>query len=74
MENAPVITLSGFSPYPGVDPDVWDRLVKWNKEVYGPLIMRWPARRGIDIYQIVKSSPLFPFLLFILPLIHSLRK
>jgi hypothetical protein len=65
LGNAPVITVSGFSRYPGVDPAVWDRFVKWSAEVYSPLMMRWPARKGIDIYQIVNESPLFPFLFII---------
>jgi len=61
MENSPVITLNGFSPYPGVDPEVWERYTKWGTEVYGPLMMKYPARKGIDTYQIVKENPLYPF-------------
>ena len=63
MENAPVIAITGISPYPGVEPELWDRFVKWNLEVYGPLMMRWPTRKGIDCYFIHKKTPLFPFFL-----------
>ena len=65
MENVPAITISGTSRYPGADPDIWDRYVKWNEEVYSPLMMRWPARLGIDFYEIYKENPLFPSYLMI---------
>ena len=61
MENAPVITLNGFSPYPDVDPEIWERYTKWTSEVYAPLMMKYPARKGIDTYQIVRENPLYPF-------------
>jgi len=66
MENAPVITLNGLGCYPGASPEVWERFRKWQQEVYGPVIMRVPQRRQVDFYQIVRESPLFPFLLGIL--------
>ena len=65
MENAPVISISGMSPYPGVEPELWDRFLKWFMEVYGPLMMRWPARKGIDFYLSASKSPLMPFLFII---------
>jgi hypothetical protein len=61
MGNAPVITLSGFSLYPDVDPEIWERYTKWASEVYAPLMMKYPARKGIDFYQIVRENPLYPF-------------
>jgi heme-degrading monooxygenase HmoA len=65
MENPPVITLNGFSLYPGVDQDIWDRYNKWNSEVYSPVLMKYPARKGVDHYQTVKENPLYPRLLLI---------
>jgi hypothetical protein len=62
MENPPVISLSGFSRYPGVDPVTWDRFTTWVEEGYPPLMMRWPARNGIDVYQAVRETPLFPLI------------
>jgi hypothetical protein len=61
MENTPVITLNGFSPYPGADPEIWERYTKWNEEVYAPLLIKYPTRKGIDTYQIVRENPLYPF-------------
>lgn len=65
MENAPVITLNDFSPYPGVDPEIWERYTKWSTEVYAPILMKYPARKGIDNYEILQKNPLYPFLLSI---------
>lgn len=63
MENTPLITLAGRSPYPDVDPELWERYTKWVREVYIPLIMKDMPRKGIDIYQIVRRNQLYPFLL-----------
>ncbi len=60
MENAPVISLSGQSPYPGADPVIWERFSKWTQEVYLPVNMRLPQRRGLDYYHIVRESPVYP--------------
>jgi hypothetical protein len=62
-ENAPVITLNGFSPYPGVDAEVWERYTKWSTEVYSPLMLKSPSRKGIDTYQITQGNPLYPYFL-----------
>jgi hypothetical protein len=61
MENAPVITLNGVSPYPGVDSEIWERYTRWSTEVYIPLMMKNTTRRGIDVYEIIKENPLYPF-------------
>jgi hypothetical protein len=61
LADAPVITLNGFTPYPGVEPELWERYTRWDTEVYGPLLMQYPARRGIDYYQIIKENPVYPF-------------
>jgi hypothetical protein len=66
MDNAPVITVSGKSSYPGADPVVYERFSKWRQEVYLPVNMRVPQRRGLDYYQIVRESPLFPSIIAIL--------
>lgn len=62
MENPTVISLSGFSRYPGVDPATWARFTTWLTEGYAPLMMQWPARSGIDFYQAVRETPLFPLI------------
>jgi hypothetical protein len=61
MENAPVITVNGFSPYPGADPELWERFTKWGNEVYVPLMLKNPGRTGSDTYQITRQNPLYPF-------------
>jgi hypothetical protein len=66
MENAPVITLSGQSRYPGAEPEVYERFSKWRQEVYLPVNMRVQQRKGLDYYQIVRESPLFPSIVAIL--------
>jgi len=60
MGNARVISLNGGSRHPGADHEVYERFLKWEQEVYGPVSMRVPQRRQVDIYQIVRESPLFP--------------
>ena len=62
MEDAPVISLNGFSPYPGVEPELWERFQKWSYEVYAPIMMKYPGRTGIFHYSIARESPLFPAL------------
>jgi hypothetical protein len=61
MENAPVITLMGGSPYPGVDPDVYARFQKWAAEVYNPLLMKVRSPLGMDIFQIIRECQEYPF-------------
>ena len=60
MENARVITINGGSRHPGADHEAYERFLKWEQEVYGPVAMRVPQRREVDIYQVVRESPLFP--------------
>jgi hypothetical protein len=66
MENAPVITMNAGSRYPGADPEVYERFLKWWIEVYGQVSMRVPQRRQVDMYQVLQESPLFPANLWIL--------
>jgi hypothetical protein len=61
MENAPVITLNGFSPYPGVEAEIWERFQKWSYEVYAPIMMKYPGRTGIYSYNMIKETPLYPY-------------
>jgi hypothetical protein len=60
MENAPVISLNGQSRYPAADPEVWERFLKWQQEVYSPVQLNVPQRRQVDAYQIVRESPVYP--------------
>jgi len=65
MENRPVITMNAGSRYPGADPEVYERFLKWWIEVYGQVSMRVPQRRQVDMYQILQESALFPSFLSI---------
>ena len=40
MENGPIISINRTSPYPGADPEVYERFLKWGIEVYGPLLLK----------------------------------
>jgi len=61
MENVPVINMTFRSPAPGADPEVWDRYVKWGREVYRPLLMKVPMLKANDLYWVVRESPDYPF-------------
>jgi hypothetical protein len=52
--------------YPGAETEVWERFRKWQHEVYGSVIMRVPQRKGVDYYQNVDESVLFPDVLGII--------
>jgi hypothetical protein len=60
MENAPVITVTGISHYPGADSELWERFTKWDDEVYGPTNLRTVGATEYDRYQIIKESPDYP--------------
>jgi hypothetical protein len=66
MENAPVISWTFSSPAPGAEPEVWDRYIKWNTEVYAPMILKLPMVSAIDLYQIVRETAEYPFFGFII--------
>jgi hypothetical protein len=66
MENAPVVSLNGTISYPGASPEVWERFLKWQQEVYSPVQLNVPQRRQVDAYQLVRESPVFPSILRIL--------
>jgi hypothetical protein len=60
MENTRVISLSCQTCYPNASPEVWERFLKWQQEVYTPVQLKAPERKQVDRYQIVRESPLFP--------------
>jgi hypothetical protein len=60
MENRPVIVLSGRSPTPGANPEVYQRYLKWQTEVYHPLVLKSSALTGIDNYQKIRETPQYP--------------
>lgn len=61
MENAPVITLMGGNPYPGVDPEVYARFQKWSQEVNVPLLMKVRAPLGMNNYQLIREGQEYPY-------------
>jgi hypothetical protein len=60
MENRPVISLTSRSPAPGADIEVFQRYLKWQTEVYHPMILKVSEMVGIDNYQIVRENPEYP--------------
>ena len=60
MQNATVFNLVFRSPAPGADPELWERWIKWAREVYTPLFMKLPMSAGNDNYQIIRESPEYP--------------
>jgi hypothetical protein len=60
MENRPVINLGGRSPAPGADAEVFQRFLKWQAEVYSPMLLKATEIVGVDHYQIVKENPEYP--------------
>jgi hypothetical protein len=63
MENAPVISLNGISAYPDVNPEIWQRCLKWMEEVNVPVMFANSPRKGIDRYFTARENPMYPMLL-----------
>jgi hypothetical protein len=63
MENAPVISLNGNSAYPDVNPEIWQRCLKWMEEVNVPVMFANSPRKGIDRYFTARENPMYPMLL-----------
>jgi len=60
MENRPVISLTSRSPAPGSDLEVYERYLKWQNEVYYPMVMKVQEPTGLDSYQIIGEHPEYP--------------
>jgi antibiotic biosynthesis monooxygenase (ABM) superfamily enzyme len=56
MENGRVIGLTGF----WLSPDIEEKYLMWNLEVYAPLLIKIPVLLGTDRYRIVKPRPEYP--------------
>jgi hypothetical protein len=56
MENAPHIVISGRN----LPSDIQERFLKWQDEVYSPLYIKNAGFSGIDRYQMIKKSLLYP--------------
>jgi hypothetical protein len=71
VENAPLIGISSWSRAPGADAEAFKRYLKWQAEVYHPLVLKSSECVGTDNYQIVRINPEYPARASIM---HALQK
>lgn len=60
MENRPIITIMADSPTPGADSEVYERYLKWAREVYAQIVIGIPEVVGLENYKIVKDNREYP--------------
>jgi len=60
MENRPIITIMADSPTPGADSEVYERYLKWAREVYAPIVIGISEVVGLENYKIVKDNREYP--------------
>jgi heme-degrading monooxygenase HmoA len=60
MENRPVMALTSRSPAPVADSEVFQRYLKWQLEVYHPMILKASRMTGVDDYHLVGRNRQYP--------------